>query len=69
LTTAARLGLDPNAINVQGGAVALGHPIGGVRCAHHRRRRAAAPPARRRLRNRRHSAPAAAKATPSSVKV
>jgi acetyl-CoA C-acetyltransferase len=28
LTTAARLGLDPNAINVQGGAVALGHPIG-----------------------------------------
>jgi acetyl-CoA C-acetyltransferase len=28
LTTAARLGLDPRAINVQGGAVALGHPIG-----------------------------------------
>jgi len=28
LTAAARLGLDPNAINVQGGAVALGHPLG-----------------------------------------
>jgi acetyl-CoA C-acetyltransferase len=28
LTAAARLGLDPTAINVQGGAVALGHPIG-----------------------------------------
>ena len=28
LTTAARLGLDPTVINVQGGAVALGHPIG-----------------------------------------
>jgi acetyl-CoA C-acetyltransferase len=28
LTSAARLGLDPSAINVQGGAVALGHPIG-----------------------------------------
>ncbi|MBV9408738.1 MAG: acetyl-CoA C-acyltransferase [Candidatus Eremiobacteraeota bacterium] len=28
LTAAARLGLDPNVINVQGGAVALGHPIG-----------------------------------------
>jgi acetyl-CoA C-acetyltransferase len=28
LTSATRLGLDPNVINVQGGAVALGHPIG-----------------------------------------
>ncbi|HEY0614047.1 MAG TPA: acetyl-CoA C-acyltransferase [Candidatus Elarobacter sp.] len=28
LTAAAKLGLDPSAINVQGGAVALGHPIG-----------------------------------------
>jgi acetyl-CoA C-acetyltransferase len=28
LTAAARLGLDPTAINVQGGAVALGHPLG-----------------------------------------
>ena len=28
LTAAARLGLDPSAINLQGGAVALGHPIG-----------------------------------------
>ena len=28
LTAATRLGLDPNVINVQGGAVALGHPIG-----------------------------------------
>ncbi len=28
LTTAARLELDPTAINAQGGAVALGHPIG-----------------------------------------
>ena len=28
LTAATRLGLDPNAINVQGGAVAMGHPIG-----------------------------------------
>jgi acetyl-CoA C-acetyltransferase len=28
LTSAARLGLDPNVINAQGGAVALGHPIG-----------------------------------------
>jgi acetyl-CoA C-acetyltransferase len=28
LSAAARLGLDPTAINVQGGAVALGHPIG-----------------------------------------
>ena len=28
LEAAARLGLDPAAINVQGGAVALGHPIG-----------------------------------------
>jgi acetyl-CoA C-acetyltransferase len=28
LTAATRLGLDPSAINVQGGAVALGHPIG-----------------------------------------
>jgi acetyl-CoA C-acetyltransferase len=28
LTAAARLGLDPTVINVQGGAVALGHPIG-----------------------------------------
>jgi acetyl-CoA C-acetyltransferase len=28
LTAAARLGLDPNTINVQGGAVALGHPVG-----------------------------------------
>jgi acetyl-CoA C-acetyltransferase len=28
LTSAARLGLDPTSINVQGGAVALGHPIG-----------------------------------------
>jgi len=28
LTAAARLGLDPSAINVQGGAVALGHPLG-----------------------------------------
>ncbi len=28
LTAAARLGLDPNVINAQGGAVALGHPIG-----------------------------------------
>jgi acetyl-CoA C-acetyltransferase len=28
LTAAARLGLDPTAINVQGGAVALGHPVG-----------------------------------------
>jgi acetyl-CoA C-acetyltransferase len=28
LTAATRLGLDPRAINVQGGAVALGHPIG-----------------------------------------
>ncbi len=28
LTAAARLGLDPRAINLQGGAVALGHPIG-----------------------------------------
>jgi acetyl-CoA C-acetyltransferase len=28
LSAAARLGLDPAAINVQGGAVALGHPIG-----------------------------------------
>jgi len=28
LTAAARLGLDPNVVNVQGGAVALGHPIG-----------------------------------------
>jgi acetyl-CoA C-acetyltransferase len=28
LTAAARLGLDPDAINVQGGAVALGHPLG-----------------------------------------
>jgi acetyl-CoA C-acetyltransferase len=28
LSTAARLGLDPTTINVQGGAVAMGHPIG-----------------------------------------
>ncbi|MDQ6942908.1 MAG: acetyl-CoA C-acyltransferase [Candidatus Eremiobacteraeota bacterium] len=28
LTSAARLGLDPTVVNVQGGAVALGHPIG-----------------------------------------
>lgn len=28
LSAAARLGLDPEAINVQGGAVAMGHPIG-----------------------------------------
>ena len=28
LTAATRLGLDPSAINVQGGAVAIGHPIG-----------------------------------------
>jgi acetyl-CoA C-acetyltransferase len=28
LTAAAKLGLDPNVINLQGGAVALGHPIG-----------------------------------------
>jgi acetyl-CoA C-acetyltransferase len=28
LTAAARLGLDPTVINAQGGAVALGHPIG-----------------------------------------
>ncbi len=28
LTAAARLGLDPAAINLQGGAVALGHPLG-----------------------------------------
>ena len=28
LSAAARLGLDPRAINVQGGAVAMGHPIG-----------------------------------------
>jgi acetyl-CoA C-acetyltransferase len=28
LTAAARLGLDPSVINLQGGAVALGHPIG-----------------------------------------
>jgi acetyl-CoA C-acetyltransferase len=28
LTAAAKLGLDPTAINVRGGAVALGHPIG-----------------------------------------
>ncbi|HEY4439921.1 MAG TPA: hypothetical protein VGN14_05665 [Candidatus Elarobacter sp.] len=28
LTAATRLGLDPTVINVQGGAVALGHPIG-----------------------------------------
>lgn len=28
LTSATRLGLDPTAVNVQGGAVALGHPIG-----------------------------------------
>ena len=28
LTAAARLGLDPGAINLQGGAVALGHPLG-----------------------------------------
>jgi acetyl-CoA C-acetyltransferase len=28
LTAATRLGLDPTAINVQGGAVALGHPLG-----------------------------------------
>jgi len=28
LTAAARLGLDPTAINVQGGAVAMGHPVG-----------------------------------------
>ena len=28
LTAATRLGLDPSAINAQGGAVALGHPIG-----------------------------------------
>ena len=28
LTSAARLGLDPEAINMHGGAVALGHPIG-----------------------------------------
>jgi acetyl-CoA C-acetyltransferase len=28
LTAATRLGLDPNIINMQGGAVALGHPIG-----------------------------------------
>ena len=28
LTAATRLGLDPNVINAQGGAVALGHPIG-----------------------------------------
>lgn len=28
LTAAARLGLDPTAINVQGGAVAMGHPLG-----------------------------------------
>jgi acetyl-CoA C-acetyltransferase len=28
LTAATKLGLDPNVINLQGGAVALGHPIG-----------------------------------------
>ena len=28
LTAAGRLGLDPTVINVQGGAVAFGHPIG-----------------------------------------
>jgi acetyl-CoA C-acetyltransferase len=28
LTAATRLGLDPEVINAQGGAVALGHPIG-----------------------------------------
>jgi acetyl-CoA C-acetyltransferase len=28
LTAAARLGLDPNVVNLQGGAVAMGHPIG-----------------------------------------
>jgi acetyl-CoA C-acetyltransferase len=28
LTAAARLGLDPSVVNVQGGAVAMGHPIG-----------------------------------------
>ncbi|HZX68925.1 MAG TPA: hypothetical protein VFE70_08570, partial [Candidatus Elarobacter sp.] len=28
LTAAAKLGLDPSVVNVQGGAVALGHPIG-----------------------------------------
>ncbi len=28
LTSAVRLGLDPTVVNVQGGAVALGHPIG-----------------------------------------
>jgi acetyl-CoA C-acetyltransferase len=32
LTAATRLGLDPTKINAQGGAVALGHPIGASGC-------------------------------------
>jgi len=28
LTAAARLGVDPTTINLQGGAVAIGHPLG-----------------------------------------
>ena len=58
------LGIDEDRVNVNGGAVAIGHPIGasGARILAHAGARAA--PARRRLRRAPRSAPAAARATP-----
>ena len=50
LNSVRMLGVDEERVNVNGGAVALGHPIGASRRPHHRRARAGAAPARRRLR-------------------
>ena len=44
------LGIDEDRVNVNGGAVAIGHPIGGERRAHPRHARARAAASRRRLR-------------------
>ena len=44
--------LDPEQLNVNGGAIAIGHPLGRERRAHPRHARARAAPARRRLRRR-----------------
>ena len=46
------LGVDEAKVNVNGGAIALGHPIGASRRAHPRRARARAAPPRRRPRRR-----------------
>ena len=58
------LGVDESKVNVNGGAIALGHPIGasGARILMTLVQRAAPP--RRRARRARRSAPAAARATP-----